>query len=261
MVWADQLSWIKHAENILKRCTLAVGQCKVTEHKDCSLALEFYDSEWTMQSGTFLKQMDGFNCGPIACLKLMELFSPSLFDKATQNMFHPTVYRPWVMNQFKVMLRKFKKDLQISIPKSNDIKDFSTPNDTSIQCECFCYDDNEELEVTDLSCCKKRLHVSCFLEFLQTFTSCPYCRSEVTQIIINGCIIPYGAGARYGIHENNITLSQEASTVLPTNLTKASGCTCKEGMCTKKCGCWSRMKKACNLNCSCNGQCNNPHNI
>jgi hypothetical protein len=30
--------------------------------------------QWRLERGYFIHQMDGFNCGPIACLKLMELF-------------------------------------------------------------------------------------------------------------------------------------------------------------------------------------------
>jgi hypothetical protein len=29
---------------------------------------------WQLKRGTFLHQLDGNNCGPIACLKIMELF-------------------------------------------------------------------------------------------------------------------------------------------------------------------------------------------
>jgi len=31
--------------------------------------------KWRLIWGTFIVQSDGFNCGPIACLKVMELFS------------------------------------------------------------------------------------------------------------------------------------------------------------------------------------------
>ena len=31
--------------------------------------------KWRLIRGTFIVQTDGFNCGPIACLKVMELFS------------------------------------------------------------------------------------------------------------------------------------------------------------------------------------------
>ena len=31
---------------------------------------------WQLKRGSFLHQSDGNNCGPIACLKIMELFHP-----------------------------------------------------------------------------------------------------------------------------------------------------------------------------------------
>ena len=31
--------------------------------------------KWRLIRGTFIVQTDGFNCGPIACLKVMELYS------------------------------------------------------------------------------------------------------------------------------------------------------------------------------------------
>jgi hypothetical protein len=30
--------------------------------------------EWRFERGHFIKQLDSFNCGPIACMKILEMF-------------------------------------------------------------------------------------------------------------------------------------------------------------------------------------------
>ncbi len=37
--------------------------------------LSFDSQEWELERGEFLKQLDSFNCGPIACTKILEIFN------------------------------------------------------------------------------------------------------------------------------------------------------------------------------------------
>ncbi len=36
--------------------------------------IEIGSSPWRYERGTFILQVDGFNCGPIACVKILEMF-------------------------------------------------------------------------------------------------------------------------------------------------------------------------------------------
>ncbi len=55
---------------------------------------------WRLERGQFIHQTDGFNCGPIACLKLMDLF-----DKISlpypQAFYETTNIRKVVMDEWK----------------------------------------------------------------------------------------------------------------------------------------------------------------
>ena len=36
--------------------------------------VQFDNETWRLWRGSFVQQVDGFNCGPIACMKVLELF-------------------------------------------------------------------------------------------------------------------------------------------------------------------------------------------
>ena len=42
--------------------------------------IEIGSSPWRYERGTFLCQVDGYNCGPIACVKILEMFSLATRD-------------------------------------------------------------------------------------------------------------------------------------------------------------------------------------
>ena len=90
----DLLEWKDHVIRVMRNCILVnpnvepsaakflrddavsktVGHSrKRQEHVngyDVIIALQ----RWRLERGSFLHQLDGNNCGPIACLKIMELF-------------------------------------------------------------------------------------------------------------------------------------------------------------------------------------------
>ncbi len=41
-----------------------------------TLTLGIHD-EWRFERGHFIKQLDTFNCGPITCMKILEMFHPT----------------------------------------------------------------------------------------------------------------------------------------------------------------------------------------
>jgi len=83
-------NWFDHIVNGMKRCgliPLAVTH-RVIEHDFASepgrtrqtpsapgCEVQFDNGEiWRLLQGSFVQQVDGCNCGPIACMKVLELF-------------------------------------------------------------------------------------------------------------------------------------------------------------------------------------------
>ena len=87
------LKWIDHIISSLRRCMLiglddtfnAVPDAATLDvhgslrtHLINGYTIIFQGSKdevWKLERGEFIKQVDGYNCGPIACLKILELFS------------------------------------------------------------------------------------------------------------------------------------------------------------------------------------------
>jgi hypothetical protein len=77
----NQVKWMEHLENILKRYNLIPidSEGKSSKSKKGSSEIVFsymeYTSTWTLRlDPTFVKQNDSHNCGPLSCLKVYELF-------------------------------------------------------------------------------------------------------------------------------------------------------------------------------------------
>lgn len=68
-------------------------------------------TEWTVIfDKNFVKQKDEWNCGPIACLSVLEMFyDKKILDK----MEEIKNYRTTVMNHFRTLMAKHKDDIQI----------------------------------------------------------------------------------------------------------------------------------------------------
>jgi hypothetical protein len=89
----DLSEWQKNVIQLLKKCNLIdfeTGRIELVPDPKSKLIIPGYRRgkdvangytriingvKWRLIRGTFIVQTDGFNCGPIACLKVMELFS------------------------------------------------------------------------------------------------------------------------------------------------------------------------------------------
>lgn len=72
-------TWVDHALHILKKCCLVDIDAKCCFRHDRDeprlYSLRFGDAKWRLAVGQqFFKQTDTYNCGPIACLKIMDLY-------------------------------------------------------------------------------------------------------------------------------------------------------------------------------------------
>ena len=80
----DLKRWALHITHTLKKYSLQkidsqpeVSSCRGSQGKgDQVMEIDFMDENepWGIQHDPFLKQTYGFNCGPIACLKVLEIY-------------------------------------------------------------------------------------------------------------------------------------------------------------------------------------------
>jgi hypothetical protein len=73
--------------------------------------------DWTVCNDPNIRQVDGINCGPIACLKVMELFGilePGLMSAIAESC---KGYRPVVMDYYQQCISKYKNDIFLELRK------------------------------------------------------------------------------------------------------------------------------------------------
>ncbi len=152
-----------------------------------------------------MQQTDGFNCRPIASLKILELFSLV----TTQDIWLAYSTNPiqrMVVDQWQLFLSACNRDLLVRVceclpllelhPEENDVVDVLARN-TQINPSvnplvavaaaasakaliasmeiCFCCADESTMDLIVLVCCKKTLHKQCVLASLGMSSQCVYC--------------------------------------------------------------------------------------
>ena len=108
----------------------------------------------------FLEQSDPSNCGPVVCLKIMELFHST----KCQGREACICFKSYLLNGHggmeeygHTLLKKFTEGREIS---------------------CFCCDDTPQLDIILLMpCCNQKTHKTCVLTWLKS--NRPYCRKVV----------------------------------------------------------------------------------
>ena len=73
----------------------------------CSFFSHENEGPWLISKDPELKQYDGINCGPIACLKVMEIYGviPKKSVEAAPTM-HPQGYRGIVMEYYNRFMKR-----------------------------------------------------------------------------------------------------------------------------------------------------------
>jgi hypothetical protein len=91
--------------------TSAIGVC-VKQLMEIKFGSE---APWKMTNQHFTRQRDGHNCGPIACLKVMEVYG--YIDKGQVEVISqsPSGYRNIVMNQFADLVSKYDNALFVEM--------------------------------------------------------------------------------------------------------------------------------------------------
>jgi hypothetical protein len=72
--------------------------------------------DWTVSNDSSIHQVDGVNCGPIACIKVMEVFGilePGLMSAIEESDSYCTV----VMNYYQQCINKYRNDIFLELRK------------------------------------------------------------------------------------------------------------------------------------------------
>ena len=161
--------------------------------------------EWRFERGHFIKQLDTFNCGPIACMKILEMFH--LTSGYEVNLAYRTnSIRDMVVAEWKKFIQRSQQDLEVRvrehlilhIPVAEE-GDLVLPSHSrhtmhigdsviaaaaraSAQAEidphtlCFCYCNSSDMELVRLTCCRQTIHRQCVFAYLCINSQCAYCK-------------------------------------------------------------------------------------
>jgi hypothetical protein len=127
-------NWKDHVIHTLRQYALVPldiqPKCKLTSNSTTStigvcvkqlMEIKFgSEAPWKMTNQHFTRQRDGHNCGPIACLKVMEVFG--YIDKGQVEVIakSPSGYRNIVMNQFADLVSKYDNVLFVEMRSKGD---------------------------------------------------------------------------------------------------------------------------------------------
>ena len=142
-----------------------------------------------------MRQLEGYNCGPIACPKILETFG--LVTKfGVNNAYGLGTIRNLVTEQWKRFLIRCTDDLIVHIVQRQPIAVLreeyaSKGGNMTSQADtrtfdpldiCFCFDDEPHIDIVRLVCCKEFMHRYCLLTWLKFESSCLYCRRPIDDI-------------------------------------------------------------------------------
>ena len=214
-LYRDMLEWIDHVVSALKRARL-IG---VDETCNAIFTGEFIEIEgsgrrghvklphayilsfdlspqWRLEVGHFVKQLEGYNCGPIACTKILEVFR-LVSEFEVNNAYNLGTIRTLVTEQWKRFLVRCNDDLVVRMKQRRPIgvlreeyaskeKNMTSPADPRPIDPldiCFCFDDEPDMDIVRLvCCCKEFMHRDCLQNWLGFESSCPYCSKPINDI-------------------------------------------------------------------------------
>jgi hypothetical protein len=133
--------------------------------------------KWQLERGYFLHQSDGNNCGPIACMKIMELFHAIDVEEACEEYKKKNI-RQFVMAEWDRLVELFSNDLPVAVSEKLIDGTFEA---------CFCCIDSSSMEVINLPCCKASVHRHCVLKALKSNNQCVHCRKVLDPQDIIDC--------------------------------------------------------------------------
>lgn len=127
----------------------------------------YKECTWTLLLMPFLKQIDGYSCGPIACLKFMEMYhaiSQGDIEASGKS------YRQLVFEHQAKMISNLKSQLLVS----KRVKKDKFKKDSEVMCLCVS-PRFTSIQKTVQECCNVTFHSDCLGQYLTEATTCPYC--------------------------------------------------------------------------------------
>jgi hypothetical protein len=211
-------TWLHHVYTAFKRCMLCaldvvplaeldavkkqVKRSRDQQPKSLveGMSLILGSDTWRYTRGQFLTQTDGFNCGPIACAKILELFGVADYKNlCIEHEFNGL--RKMVQELWKQFLRASEQDVLVRVVertqlRSSQLNDVVVPNpkvaaaaaasaDAKIDLHqlCFCYSDAPSMVLVQMECCKQTVHRVCLDRALSVNSKCPYCRAVIVDFV------------------------------------------------------------------------------
>ncbi len=149
--------------------------------------------EWRLEREDFVKQVDTFNCGPIACLKILEIYNLTILYEV--NLAYSTnSIRRFVISEWQRLVAHCNNNLILRVrecvplleprPEDREMppaahRSYSTVDAAvaaaasasadALEADmdiCFCCCDSLAMELVCLTCCKKTIHHQCLLAYL-----------------------------------------------------------------------------------------------
>jgi len=225
---APLLTWLDHIINALQMCQLVslnavrdtlADKAQRSQHprtrneapKVNGYTLTLDQTEWRLERGAFVSQTDGYNCGPIACLKILELYSLTSEQDVkvsySINSIRKLAIEKWrrfldYCNSDLIVRKRF--DVQIEEPRpmpgitlsasAISAPDYQQPAAAAAGSShvataeldvCICCVDDLSMELVQMKCCRKTIHKICLVAWLAVSNRCVHCRGEVniTQVL------------------------------------------------------------------------------
>jgi hypothetical protein len=303
-LYRDLDRWVDYVFSALKRCMLCDLQ---TPHlyvadeaklmtlgrsarvptmsiEGYQLTLEGGDDGWRFERGHFVKQTDPYNCGPIACTKILEMFCLTTVEEVNLS-YAINAIRSLVTEHWKRMIQRSEQDLIVRVRERLPLRLFSSTTrvgdpviaaaaGASAQAEidphklCFCYCDSPDMELVRMECCKQTIHRQCFVAYLCINSQCVFCRADVDMARVlelptidrSDVISP---ATMSPTQQTPTTKKRDLQEMIVQAVSpcRKSKCGCNGGKCkVGRCGCIKKGFK-CSSACLCNGNCAaNPNN-
>eukprot|EP00956_Cyclotella_meneghiniana_P011435 scaffold16047_cov34-Cyclotella_meneghiniana.AAC.1 len=176
----DIRRWIKHVINVFIRCKLldhvrdeiSIKRTQTSQrsNKGDTWELTCGAEIWTVQNAEFMTQRNTWDCGPIACAKILDLYGLWPKDGKVGKL------RTFIINAYRQLLEGDTADIYIAVPTieidddDSDGKTTSTPNEGDIgtlmsktgESNCLvCFDSLRTSDSTVMECCGQSVHAVC----------------------------------------------------------------------------------------------------
>ena len=227
-LYRDLDRWLDYVFSAFKRCMLCdlqtphlyvaddpklmtLGRSRVPKMsiEGYQLTLGRDDDGWRFERGHFVKQTDPYNCGPIACTKILEMFCLTTVEEVNLS-YRINAIRTLVTEHWRKFIQRSEQDLivrvrerlplrtpvaeegDIVLPLRNSSSTtrvgdpvIAAAAGASAQAEidphklCFCYCDSSDMELVRMVCCQQTIHRRCFVAYLCINSQCVFCRAVV----------------------------------------------------------------------------------